>query len=194
MPAIPDGPAPPAPDVLAPLTAFYTDRELESLDVSTVTPEDMPPQARHLLVHEGDMTSRLADAYDCPIGLKPIRIVRDDPASLSRMVALYKTSDGGRVEFGGIRIDLEALDEPVRAGISACGQPLGAVLIRHGIPIVSRARAYLRFTADPVIADGLEIAERTTVYARSNVLSTGGVRFAHVLEVLPPAAIQPMTA
>jgi chorismate-pyruvate lyase len=107
----------------------------------------MPEPYRALLVHHGDMTSRLEDFHGAPMTLRVLNRETSGDA-YRREVLLCKANDGLPVEYGAIEINLAAFDEVLRAEILEGWLPLGGLLNHHGIRYRSEPRAFLRIATD----------------------------------------------
>jgi chorismate-pyruvate lyase len=172
-------------ELFAPLARFYQKSGIDLPEIELVPPADLPEPARSLLVHDGDMTSRLRNYHRSPVGLRVCSQVRDQDA-LSRLVVLYRTSDDAPVEFGAIRIDLGALTPEARRLVEAGAEPLGGILERCGLRFTSSPRAYFRYGADAFVGILLDEEVRKPLYGRCNTLSmAGGPHFAEIVEILP---------
>ncbi len=91
----------------------------------------VPEPYRGLLVHEGDMTSRLEDFHGGAIVLEILH--REAPGRRigARWCCAWRTS-GKAVEYGAIEINLAAFPEALRARIIEGHLPLGGLLKRGG--------------------------------------------------------------
>jgi chorismate-pyruvate lyase len=146
----------------------------------------VPEPYRGLLVHQGDMTSRLIAFHRRPIWVR-VLTRRQEDAVLLREVALVRDLDQVPVEYGAIRIHLDVLGPQARRHALQCHLPLGSILRQHRIPHVSRPRAFLRVTPDDAIASALELIAPPALYGRCNVLHDAtGRTLAEVVEILPP--------
>ena len=77
----------------------------------------MPEPYRRLLVHNGDMTSRLEDFHGGPVELEVLH--REHATEAYRREVLLRTVSGGEaVEYGAIEIDLAAFDRELRRRFS----------------------------------------------------------------------------
>ena len=146
----------------------------------------MPEPYRTLLVHHGDMTSRLEEFHGAPMKLRVLHRETGDDA-YRREVLLCKEDSGLPVEYGAIEIHLAAFDETLRTLILEGRAPLGGLLNRHGIRYRSEPRAYLKLAPDSVMDAHFDLDGAHTLYGRSNVLLGDGDRvLARIVEVLRP--------
>lgn len=167
-------------DELGPLAHYFNDWQAEP-----VTPGAMPETARRLLVHEGDMTSRLAEFHGAGIGLTAHAMERGEDV-LFRLSVLRRMDTGAAVEFGAIRIDLGGFAAGPRRQIETGEMPLGGVLVSNAIPFTSHPRGYFRIAANAELVRFLGVAEGVVLYGRANELRhAGGRPIAEVVEILP---------
>lgn len=146
----------------------------------------MPEPYRALLVHHGDMTSRLEEFHGAPMTLRVLNRETSGDA-YRREVLLCKANDGLPVEYGAIEINLAAFDEVLRAEILEGRLPLGGLLNHHGIRYRSEPRAFLRIATDPAMNAHFGLDGAHTLHGRSNVLlGDGGRVLARIVEVLRP--------
>ncbi len=171
-------------DVLAPLRFFYG-LASQDLRVTFVKPEDMPPDARSLLVHDRDMTPRLAEHHHCEIELD-VHTKSRIGHYLVRASVLRRETDRVPVEFGAIGIHLGSLSEQAQRLILEGRVPLGGILQKLNVPHTSHPSGYFRIVIDHRLASLLGGWEGQTLYGRCNELRhANGEALAEVVEVLP---------
>lgn len=154
-----------------------------------VDPKEMPEAVRGLLVHAGDMTSRLESFHKNSISLKVCQTLSPsdhEEGAYSREVMLINSASGAAVEYGAIEIFLNVFTPALRALIIEGRVPLGGLLNRHGVRYRSEPQAYFRVSGthlSPLLgARGEEV-----LFGRCNVLRTeSGELLARIVEVLPP--------
>ncbi len=174
-----------ATDNLAPLRFFYG-LASEDLRVAFLSPDDMPEEERHLLVHASDMTPRLAEYFQSSIQLEVHAKSQVGKDYLVRAVVLRKEEDGTPVEFGAIGIHLGEFDEAVRSQILEGKIPLGGILKQAAIPHSSQPSGYFRIEIDHRLATLLGGFDGQVCYGRCNELRhPDGSPLAEVVEVLP---------
>ncbi len=178
-------------DLLYPLTDFLDRAEPVPLAREEAGDDRMPEPYRSLLVHERDMTSTLEAFHKETLGLRLLEKRRVANALLRKVVLVGRQSGKPR-EFGAIRIDLSAFETEARWVILEGDLPLGAVLARFKVPYTSSPRLFFRLESDARFERKLELQQPATLYGRQNVLSDPtGRPLAEVVEILPPAAIDP---
>lgn len=171
-------------DILAPLRFFYGLAK-EDLKVAFVSPEQMAETPRWLLVHESDMTPRLAQHHDSEIGLN-VHAKSLIGTYLVRASVLFRKSDEQPVEFGAIGIHLDTFDVESRSLILEGKTPLGAILHQCQIPHSSHPRGYFKIVIDERLAQLLQQEIGQELYGRCNELRHADGRcLADVVEVLP---------
>ncbi|MBT3636130.1 MAG: hypothetical protein HN531_04270 [Opitutae bacterium] len=175
-----------SPDALYPLSFMRAARNLPALTYEKIEPMDMPEPYRSLLVHEGDMTSRLEAHHECLIKVSRLRSSNNGKLYF-REVMLQAEVDDKPTEYGAIEVNLNALPEEVRALVLQAQQPLGGILNDHRIPYSSAPRAFLKVVPDGPIVEAFGTVEADYLYGRSNVISGyNGDVIAQIVEILPP--------
>jgi chorismate-pyruvate lyase len=173
-------------ELLYPLSLFrHTDGdELPSFEV--IEAEAVPPPYRGLLVHSGDMTSRLAAHHGGEIVLEVLH--REvTPEAYRREVVLHVAETGVPVEYGAIEIFLGAFPAAVRTEIVEAKRPLGGLLNAHRIAYRSQPKAFIKLGDDAIMHDHFGCAETHCFYGRCNELvREDGQLLARIVEVLPP--------
>jgi hypothetical protein len=173
-------------ELLHPLTLFRK-RDGRPLPIfEEIEGNDMPNPYRTLLVHSGDMTSRLEQFYKSPMKLRILHVEREEN-EYRREVLLCAQDTGLPVEYGAIEIHLQAFPEELREQIVEGRLPLGGLLNRAHFTYGSSPRAFLRLLPDFSLSRlfGSEIA--AAHYGRCNVLlDQSGAELAHIVEVLRP--------
>lgn len=147
---------------------------------------EIPQPQRGLLDHASDMTSTLDRFHGDRIDLEVLEHFREED-DLYRHVILRTRSDSRAVEHGAIRIDLGKLPPQVVEEVTAAREPLGAVIVRGGLPFVSCPQAFFRYQPGKIARAHLNLDENAVLYGRCNQLLTapGGLVFAEIVEILP---------
>ncbi len=178
-------------ETLYPLSRFCKRDGHPLPSAEVIDGESMPEPYRRLLVHFGDMTSRLEQFHQAPMKLRVLHreVVGD---TYRREVLLCAQNSGRPVEYGAIEINLPAFPADVRELILEGRMPLGGLLNVHGIRYYSRPRAFFRFTADPLMTAHFDLQGTPVLYGRSNTLLDKADRIlAQIVEVLPPVDSTP---
>ena len=178
--------AEPSADVLYPLSHFCRGSGHPLPACEFVDGAVMPEPYRTLLVHHGDMTSRLEEFHRAPMTLRVLHRETSGDA-YRREVLLCKADSGLPVEYGAIEINLAAFDAALRALILEGREPLGGLLNRHAVRYRSEPRAFLKLAPDSVMDAHFDLDGAHTLYGRSNVLLGDADRvLARIVEVLRP--------
>jgi len=175
-----------APDLLQPLAFFRQSggRALPSFE--TLPGANVPPPYHDLLVHQGDMTSRLEAFHRGTIELDVLHSENADDV-YRREVLLRVAPKGVAVEYGAIEIFLEAFAEPLRTRILEAHIPLGGLLNAFQVEYRSEPRAFIKLAPDPQMDALFEIDGAHPLYGRVNLLLAGdGRELARIVEVLRP--------
>lgn len=171
-------------DILAPLR-FFCGMASGDLQVAFIEPEAVPEKERHLLVHDGDMTSRLARHHGAGITLDAQASSRMGEY-LIRASVLRRRDTSAVVEFGAIAINLSGFSDQPRQWILDATVPLGGVLRDFAIPFTSHPRGYFHIGVDHRLAELLGGVPGQILYGRCNELRHHDGRvFAEVVEILP---------
>ena len=178
------------PDILYPLSMFRRARKIPSLEYDTIDGERVPEPYRNLLVHQGDMTSRLEQFHADRIQVRKLTS-SSDGQSYFREVVLYTVTKSSPVEYGGIEVILSNLPEEIRKEVLEAKSPLGGILNAYRLSYSSSPLAYLTVSADEAIKAALSLGEEPmTLYGRSNrITDHAGQELARIVEILPPAEV-----
>jgi chorismate-pyruvate lyase len=173
-------------DLLYPLTLFCQNGGHPLPSCEVIDGEEMPLPYRDLLVHQGDMTSRLEAFHRGEIVIEVLHH-EHMPERYLREVVLRVEATGLAVEYGAIEIDLSAFDGKLRQLILEEHLPLGGLLNRFGIRYRSEPKAFIRLGADAVMQRVFEMPEAHEFFGRCNVLLGENDRvLARIVEVLRP--------
>ncbi len=175
-----------AADLLYPLSRFC-ERDGHPLPPHEILDGAAVPEPyRTLLVHRGDMTSRLEEYHRAPMTLRVLHREEDDSAYL-REVLLCTKDAGLPVEYGAIEIHLDAFAPELRAEILEGRVPLGGLLNRAGLSYRSEPRAFIKLAPDSQLNALFATAPTCELYGRCNMLlGEHGETLARIVEVLRP--------
>lgn len=170
--------------LLDPLRRF---RVMEEARFIECQPEQIPEVFRNLLVHSGDMTSKLSAFHQCQIALEVLQFGEGAEGQYSREVILRNADTGEAVEYGAIEIFLETVPEFLRAEIIEGKVPFGGLLNTHGVRYHSEPQAFFCVRDEPLLCEFLHAPAQSEFYGRCNILRTENKAvLARILEVLPP--------
>ena len=173
-------------ELLYPLTLFRQNGGHALPSFSTVDGEDMPEPYHKLLVHHGDMTSRLESHHDGAIILEVLHR-EETPNAYRREVVLHRERDGLPVEYGAIEIDLDAFEPELRAAILEERLPLGGLLNHYQINYRSQPKAFILLGPDAFMSEVFDAPHAKGFYGRCNELLGDDDRvLARIVEVLRP--------
>jgi chorismate-pyruvate lyase len=176
-------------ELLEPLVRFRSEAGAE---FEAVSQEQIPEPARTLLVHQGDMTSRLQRFHQSEIGLRVLQSRREGDDVYSREVLLLAQASGAPVEYGAIEIFLGGLSSDLRTVILEGKVPLGGILNSSGMQYRSEPQEFFRLRQSPALASLLGAQAGIPLYGRCNVLRTvDGTLLARIVEVLPNGSLAP---
>ncbi len=172
-------------DLLYPLSMFRLARRTPPLSYETMEGSEMPLPYRDLLVHDGDMTSRLEQFHDGAIYVDRLHSSNDGRAYFREVVLRRETNDAA-VEYGAIEINLAALPAEMKEEVLAARRPLGGILNNYRISYASDPKAFLQIAPDDVIRETFGPVEET-LYGRCNqITGFNGDAYARIVEILPP--------
>lgn len=173
-------------DLLYPLTLFCQNGGHPLPSCESIEGSAMPQPYRDLLVHCGDMTSRLEAFHHGQIVIEVLHH-EHTPETYRREVVLRVESSGLAVEYGAIEIELSAFEGELRQLILEEHLPLGGLLNRFGIRYRSEPKAFIRLGADAVMQRVFEMPTAREFFGRCNVLLGEHDRvLARIVEVLRP--------
>ena len=155
-----------------------------------VEADKVPQPFRGLLVHEGDMTSRLEAFHQSRICLEVLQSRRLGEDEYSREVILRREADLAPVEYGAIQIFLDVFELDLREQILEGRVPLGGLLNERGVEVFSRPQAFFELIPGENLAALIGVPMSARLYGRCNLLyRVGGRLMAQIVEVLPLTGI-----
>lgn len=174
-------------ELLYPLTLFWKAGGHALPEYGVLDGAAMPEPYRKLLVHHGDMTSRLEAFWGGEIVLEVLHF-EHTPEVYRREVVLHIESTDLPVEYGAIEIDLGAFDGELRRLILEHHLPLGGLLNRFGVRYRSEPKGFIKLGADAMMQRLFRLPKAPEFYGRCNVLLGDNDRvLARIVEVLRPA-------
>jgi|TARA_B110000003_G_scaffold246544_1_gene257123 chorismate-pyruvate lyase len=172
-------------DPLYPLSLIRRVRGISKLVYQEVVPNEVPEPYYSLLVHEGDMTSRLESYHEDTIKVRKLSSSNDGKAYF-REVLLETMESLKPTEYGAIEITLKNLEEEQRSLVIEGKQPLGGILNDARIPYSSAPRAFLKIIPDNPMVEAFGSVEADHLYGRTNeITSYNGDIIARIVEILP---------
>jgi hypothetical protein len=149
-----------------------------------VQPEEIPLRARRLLVHNRHMTATLHAHYGQPVQLRVLSH-REEGANYRRKILLTVDAGARVVEFGIVRLNLEALPAAARKEVEARNLPLGEIFARYDILTRVEPRKYLHFSSPSPIVQYFAPQPPGEAYGRLGVIHCDGQPAVELLEVVP---------
>jgi chorismate-pyruvate lyase len=178
--------APRETELLYPLSLFRRNGNRTLPSYELVDGDSMPEPYRGLLVHNGDMTSRLENFHGGSIVLEVLHLEHTN-STYRREVVLHMEKTGLPVEYGAIEIDLDAFEPELRARILEGKLPLGGLLNRYNVNYRSQPRGFFHLGSDLEMNALFSATTAEGFYGRSNELLGEGDRpLARIVEVLRP--------
>jgi chorismate-pyruvate lyase len=163
---------------------FYPD-SVELGEFSAVDAGEAPEPYRRLLHHEHHMTVTVEAFYNGPVGVRVLG-VRRDQGLYARRILLCREPDGRVVQFGIVRLNLDAVEEPARTEIEAEDRPLGRVLIEHDVLREVEFHQLYRIRCGRDLADLFQVPLGTETYGRTALIYCNQEPAVELLEIIAP--------
>jgi hypothetical protein len=148
-----------------------------------VTFDELPGDYRALLAHNEHMTVALETWHKSSVDVEAIDVAQGD-SSYARASVLRCQTTGRVVQFGIMRIWLDCLPAEVRNEIVSQSEPLGRILIRHGLLREVEVLTLWRITPGPVLCEHLHLDGRTHIFGRSAQILVDERPTVQVLEIV----------
>jgi len=172
----------PLPDLHTLIGLFY--EQPEQLGRFTqVSAEQMPPAERRLLAHEEHMTVTVEAFHGCPVRVAVLER-QSGESHYSRKILLHRTSDEAVVQFGIVRLDLNAISPDVRREIENETTPLGRVLIEHNVLRHVELATLWKIEPGPDLCAALQLERSRTVFGRTALIYCDGEPAVELLEIV----------
>jgi chorismate-pyruvate lyase len=172
------------PELNALLDLFYED----SADLGAfyeVSEAELTPEARKLLAHDQHMTVTVEDFHRCSVAVEVIQ-THITPTHYARKIRLRRSTDGGIVLLGFVRLGLAALSPEVRAEIESQRTPLGNVLIKHNVLRTVRLLSLWRVTPADEMCTLMALPEPKDCFGRTALIYCDRVPAVELLEIIAP--------
>ncbi|MSR79615.1 MAG: hypothetical protein EXS11_02680 [Gemmataceae bacterium] len=147
-----------------------------------VEPADLPQTPLQLLVHQHHMTVTLEAHYKAPLRLQVLERTQIGDA-YTRRICLFETGTGKLVLYGVVRIHLNYCKPVVRLAILAEAEPLGRILLRHGVLTRIELLNLLRVRVENVPIHWFGPRE-SAVFGRIAVIHCDGKAAVELLELI----------
>ena len=153
-----------------------------------VTAKDMPSAYRTLLAHNDHMTVTVEACHGCPVNVEVIASKRE--ANLyCREIMLRRSSDDGVVQYGIVRLDLNALEAEVRDEILSEKIPLGRVLIQRNVLRQVELLDLYRIHCGESLAQFFGVPVETVTFGRTALIHFNGNPALELLEIIAPLPV-----
>lgn len=172
------------PDLHALVDLFYESPE-DLGDFEELDEHDLPEPYRMLLAHDKHMTVTVEAYHGSQVDVQVLE-TRITGTHYSRKILLSRHSDGGVVQFGIVRLNVDYLGPDVRREIESQQTPLGRILIDHNVLRDVRLLSLWKVEPGPDLRKlfGLDTSE--TCYGRTALIYCNGVPAVELLEIVTP--------
>ncbi|MEM6470426.1 MAG: hypothetical protein AAF802_12795 [Planctomycetota bacterium] len=149
----------------------------------------VPPEPYNsLLNHHAHMTVTVESHHEQAVNVVVHRLRRNEAGGnwYSREITLRTTESDRVVQYGIVRLDVDALQPEVWQEIESQRIPLGRVLINHRVMRDVQLCRLWRFHSGVHLASMLETQHATIVYGRTALIYCDGHPAIELLEVVSP--------
>ena len=147
--------------------------------------ELVPRPYRDLLAHEAHMTVTVEERHGCPVSVEVLR-ERQTESAYIREILLRRVSDSRVVQYGIVRLKLDAIEPEPRAEILAKQTPLGRVLIQHNVMRHVQLLAVWKVQCGPSLADCFGVAGGHETFGRTALIFCNDEPAIELLEIVAP--------
>jgi hypothetical protein len=147
--------------------------------------DHVPAPYKQLLVHDHHMTVTVEEFHGSKVDVRVLER-RTDGDAYSRKILLARQSDGAVVQYGIVRIRLDACGDDVRRELVAESTPVGRVLISHGILTQVKPTSFLRIVPGAAMMKWFGLDAPTPMDGRTAEIAWNGKRAVEVLEIVRP--------
>lgn len=176
---------PPTTADLDTLVGLFFDR---ADDLATFSPRhhtQVPIAYRRLLAHTGHMTVTVEDRHAASVDVEVLQVERTQ-THYSRKILLRRQPDRRVVQFGIVRLALDALELPTREEIFSERIPLGRVLIEHGIMRAVQLLGLWEVTCGRGLAAHFGTEVGHTTFGRTALIYCNSEPAVELLEIVAP--------
>lgn len=149
--------------------------------------DEVPEPYRELLAHDHHMTVTVESFHRSPVDVQVLAVHRDGDV-YCRRILLRRQIDQQVVQFGIVRLNLNALSAKVREQIESARIPLGRVLIQNNVLRDVELKQLFQVHCGRDLAEQFAVAEGTTTFGRTAIIHCEGEPAVELLEVVAPAA------
>jgi chorismate-pyruvate lyase len=167
------------------LVAIFSEQPDRLALFEPVSPEEMPEPYRGLLAHDQHMTVTVEAFHQTPVDVDVLQVAHDH-GRYCRQILLRRQSDGGVVQFGIVRIDLNPLSPQARAQIEARRTPLGRVLIQNQVLREVESHQMYQVECREDLAKLFDVPPGTLTYGRTALIYFDAKPAVELLEIVTP--------
>lgn len=146
---------------------------------------ELPQPYQGLLDHEHHMTVTVEAHGGEPVVVR-VHQQHRRARSYAREITLAGSRSGQTVQYGIVRLDIEALADEVWREIEKQQTPLGRVLIEHDVLRDVELCALWRVNIGPRLATLLQVNPGQFTYGRTALIHCDGVPAIELLEIVTP--------
>ena len=152
-------------------------------EFTDVASELLPTKFRQLLAHNEHMTIAVEGFHDCPVSVQVLQSRTQDSIYI-REILLRRTTDQQVVQYGIVRLRLDALDDAPRREILSEKIPLGRVLIEHNVLREVELVDLWKIIVGPKLATLLHVDIGATTYGRTAMIYFSNQPALELLEIV----------
>jgi chorismate-pyruvate lyase len=152
-------------------------------EFTEVLPKSMPVKFQQLLAHNEHMTVAVEAFHGCPVTVQVLQSRREDSIYV-REILLRRSTDQQVVQYGIVRLQLEALNEAPRQAILSEKIPLGRVLIEHNVLREVELVDLWKIVVGPKLAELLHVDIGSITYGRTAMIYFSNRPALELLEIV----------
>lgn len=149
--------------------------------------KEIPEPYNKLLNHQHHMTVAVESHWGEQVDVHVHR-AKEHERSYSREITLVTSETKRIVQYGIVRLEIDALDDDVWRQIETQQAPLGRVLIQHNVLRKVELCGLWRIQAGPSLANLMHLRIGDETYGRTALIHCDGVPAIQLLEIVAPAA------
>lgn len=177
-------PISPAAELGVLIRLFYAD-PAELGQFRKCNSSSVPAAYRLLLAHDAHMTVTVEERHGCPVSVEVLES-HESQTHYVRKILLRRTSDNRVVQFGIVRLKLDAIDAEARSEILAKQIPLGRVLIQHNVMRHVELLDVWSVRCGTELAKHFDVATGHETYGRTALIYCNNEPAIELLEIVAP--------
>ena len=174
----------PTPDLESLIGVFYAAPEKLGR-FAEARSRSIPAPYDRLLNHDEHMTVTVEAFHESSVDVQVLNVERET-GTYSRRILLSRQTDKKVVQFGIVRLRVDALHEKVRNEIESETTPLGRVLIQNGVLRLVELCQLYEIEAGDDLAQLFGCPVGTTTYGRTAWIYCDGEPAVELLEIVTP--------